>query len=231
MGNKFSEDDLENWKPKTIRKRQSFYMSQQTQEYKMVYDKIDKNVLHLTREPSKYSRLNYMHALCYILNDNSNNKDKNKIINSLSLWNWRFLGTNEKYIYRLAHALEHNKNIHTLHLVNCHIDCQSKLKILIESLKHRDIQLKDIDLSGNNFGTDDNAIKLLGIFLSTYNCTKNLEKITMRATKLQDKQFINFINILSQSNTLLKSLKVLSVTHNKLKTHSIQCLTHWLLSN
>ena len=277
MGNRFSADDLENWKPKTRRSQSQHRKSQKkTQEYITISGKIDKNSLHLTREPSKHSRLAYMHALCDILqidnigdnkNRNSidertsdhrishqhhysikrrrnslkrkdidkinkgNNKNKNdKIVKSLSLWNWRFLGSNDKYITRLARALQNNGYIETLHLVNCHIDCVTKIRILIEALKKRNVLLHDIDFSGNNFGNDQHAIRLLAIFLSTYQCTQNLKKITLRATKLSDDKFSNFVQILSQSSTLLDSLELFSVTHNKLKSQSMDYLTKWLLS-
>eukprot|EP01083_Nonionella_stella_P176344 616696_1 len=243
MGSKVSGNDLDNWKPKSMRPHpyaSRRRKSQPTHEYTVISDKITKHTLHLTREPSKQSRLNYMYALCAILSDNSdhiqhrgngtkpnNNKQK---IQSLSIWNWRFLGSNDKYISRLAQALQNNSHIHTLHLVNCHIDCQLKIRILIEALKRRSLPLRDIDLSGNNFGNDDHAIKVLALFLSTYQCAQTLQNITLRATKLQDEQFANMIQILSASHTLLNSLKLLSVTHNKLKSHSIACLTKWLIS-
>lgn len=226
MGNKFTAEDLENWKPKTKRRRSHQSVHHRTVEYMIIFDKIDNESLHLTREPSKHSRLNYMHALCDILDAENSNKK----INCLSVWNWRFLGSNDKFIIRLAQALERNECIEILHLVNCHIDCRHKIRIIIEALKKRNVLLSDIDLSGNNFGNDENAIKLLATFLSTYQCTNNLKKITLRATKLTDDHFIGFVDILSQSHTLLNSLELFSVTHNKLKSHSMEYLTKWLLS-
>ena len=82
MGNKFSADDLDAWTPKTRRPGRSEPSPKpQTQEYKMMRDKIKLNVLHLTREPSKHRRLQYMDALCHVLQHRQQ-------LMTLSLGNW-----------------------------------------------------------------------------------------------------------------------------------------------
>ncbi|ETO24097.1 hypothetical protein RFI_13062 [Reticulomyxa filosa] len=172
----------------------------------------------------------------------------------LSICNWRFLGSQITSLDLLSNALKNNVYINTLHLINCQLDTYSKLIVLIKALtKRTQVPLLSIDLSGNAFGLDEQAVTAFGIYGNTLlNEIHNIDKKKEEEKTKELYHYYYYANFIILMNMLKEGCNIataaptaavtalmtskgsiqpwrnFSVTHNRLTKLSMTSLCEWL---